>query len=631
MIEVEMTEDTSIIQSIINDLKGSSPLWEDFVSKGAKLHASLRSTAASLETFLDSMMKIADAATSSKGAAKDVGATLTKMVLRHRSIEQKLRVLSGLFGDSLIVPLQEKIDEWKKSVNHFDKENSKEYKKAKQDLKKVGLETVRLHKKVNKKGKFGQKERLEAVMKMASAQFGVFEEHQKRALRKVMIEERSRYCILLNLFQPVVEQEVSLLSDAENLSTLLQEAAKQCEKPNNLPDAGEHIIEQFKLSESGFLDEQTTPPNSPHSHRRQHSFSVSSGASSRSSSPSSRVGSPEKGTLTRSKSVSASSHKPAPPVRRSSVLSPQRENYLEKHLGMSRLSISSQDSATNHSYYSSMSSLDSQSVDCLPPPPVISPAPPSPNPSEESLPPPPPMEEMFEEKTRKKSWTLDSGFYSSMSSSLDRSPSASLAQVPYDDNDSGHYEAVVPYEPGMPGDPEGYYENPQYVTPNIKTYRSNSESFSSRVHGLQLKRSISYDTERSHRNDITVQHLRRVGFQDPRSPGKGLDLSAQIAANAAEVAAHFQRKDDKDDIPTSPGKWRPPVAKKNYFSPPTSPSRSPNSDKFWKQMENPRRGLDNEFLDDSYSVRNINSETSNSFLSQIQRQRSCMKYVTKHQ
>ena len=52
------------------------------------------------------------------------------------------------------------------------------------------------------------------------------------------------------------EQEVSLLSDAENLSALLQEAARQCDKPNNLPEAGEHIIEEFKLSESGFLDEQ---------------------------------------------------------------------------------------------------------------------------------------------------------------------------------------------------------------------------------------------------------------------------------------------------------------------------------------------------------------------------------------
>ena len=142
---------------------------------------------------------------------------------------------------------------------------------------------------------------------------------------------------------------------------------------------------------------QITPPASPTNHRRTHSKSVSSSASSRSNSPSSRVGSPEKGTLTRSKSMSAASHKPAPPVRRSSVLSPQRESYLEKHLGTSRLSISSQDSATNQSYYSSMSSLDSQSVDCLPPPPapLIPPAPPSPNPSEASLPPPPPMEEII--------------------------------------------------------------------------------------------------------------------------------------------------------------------------------------------------------------------------------------------
>ncbi|CAB4033699.1 MTSS1 isoform X1 [Paramuricea clavata] len=559
------------------------------------------------------------------------------MVIRHRSIEQKLRVLSGLFGDSLIVPLQEKIDEWKKSVNHFDKENSKEYKQAKQDLKKVGSETVRLRKKVNKKGKFGQKERLEAVMKMASAQFGVFEEHQKRALRKVLIEERSRYCILLNLFQPVVEQEVSLLSDAENLSALLQEAARQCEKPNNLPDAGEHMIEDFKLSESGFLDEQLTPPSSPSNHRRQHSYSVSSGASSRSSSPSSRVGSPEKGTLTRSKSMSAASHRPAPPVRRSSVLSPQRENYMEKHLGMSRLSISSQDSATNQSYYSSMSSLDSQSVDYLPPPPapVLPPAPPSPNPSEVSLPPPPSMEEILRERACQKSRTVDSGFYSSMSSSLDRSPSTSLAQVPYDDNDSGHYEAVVPYEPGTPGDPDGYYENPQYVSPHVKTYRSNSESMTSRVHGVHFqKRSMSYnEAERFDRNDIAVQHLRRVAFQDPRVKCFDLktDLSAQIAANAAEVAAHFQRKDDKDDSPVSPGKWRPPVAKKNYFSPPTSPNHSPNFDQFWRQMENPRRGVDNEFLDDNYKARDPSTETTNSFLSQIQRQRSSMKYVAKHQ
>lgn len=225
-----------------------------------------------------------------------------------------------------------------------------------------------------------------------------------------------------------------------------------------------------------------------------------------------------------------------------------------------------------------------------------------------------------------------------MSSSLDRSPSQSLAQVPYDDNDSGHYEAVVPYEPGTPGDPEGHYENPQYVSPHLKAHRSNSESMTSRMHGVHFaKRSISYnEAERfDHRNDLTVQHLRRVGFQDPRAVGKGLDfktdLSAQIAANAAEVAAHFQRKDDKDDVLGSPGKWRPPVAKKNYFSPPTSPAQVRHFDKCFQQMENPRRGLDNEFLDESYKICDNSTERSDSFLSQIQRRRSSMKYVAKLQ
>lgn len=247
--------------------------------------------------------------------------------------------------------------------------------------------------------------------------------------------------------------------------------------------------------------------------------------------------------------------------------------------------------------------------------------------------------DLFLERSSQKYGTVDSGFYSSTSSSLDRLPPTSLPQVPYDDNDSGHYEAVVPYEPGGLGDLEGYYENPQCVFPHAKTHRSNSETLAPRTHGVRFaKRSISYsETERFEQSDLNMQHLKRIGYQDSRAIGK-TDLSAQIAANAAKVAAHFQRKDDKELMDTS-DKWRPPVAKKNYFSPPTSPVsshaspvRSTNFDKVWKQMENPRQGIDNEFLDDNYKISESVIDTSpNSFLSQIQRRRSCMKYVAKRQ
>lgn len=183
-----------------------------------------------------------------------------------------------------------------------------------------------------------------------------------------------------------------------------------------------------------------------------------------------------------------------------------------------------------------------------------------------------------------------------MSSSLDRTSLTSLAHVQYDDNDSGHYEAVVPYEPGNLGDMEGYYESPQYIMPNMKIQRSNSEIIEGSRHPSFLsRRSISVNENESlEPNDKTIQHIRRIPRQDPHAKMVDFktDLSALIAENAAELAKHFQRKDDK-------------------------------------QMENPRRGFDNEFLDESYKVNEDNFEPS-SFLAQIQRRRSTMKYVAKH-
>ena len=41
-------------------------------------------------------------------------------------------------------------------------------------------------------------------LQQASAQQGAFEEQEKRYLRKVLVEERTRYCLLASCFRPVV-------------------------------------------------------------------------------------------------------------------------------------------------------------------------------------------------------------------------------------------------------------------------------------------------------------------------------------------------------------------------------------------------------------------------------------------
>ncbi|EDO47387.1 predicted protein [Nematostella vectensis] len=94
MTELEATEG-NLIQSIINDLKNSAPVWDDFVGKAGKLHSALRRKFRAADSFLDAFQRVADVANNSRGSSRDIGQSLTKMVMRHKSIDGQLKALIG--------------------------------------------------------------------------------------------------------------------------------------------------------------------------------------------------------------------------------------------------------------------------------------------------------------------------------------------------------------------------------------------------------------------------------------------------------------------------------------------------------------------------------------------------------
>lgn len=126
-----------LFQAIVNDMKSSYPIWEDFNSKATKLHSQLRTTVLAAVAFLDAFQKVADMATNTRGATRDIGSALTRMCMRHRSIETKLRQFTNALLESLINPLQERIEDWKKAANQLDKDHAKEYKRARHEIKEV--------------------------------------------------------------------------------------------------------------------------------------------------------------------------------------------------------------------------------------------------------------------------------------------------------------------------------------------------------------------------------------------------------------------------------------------------------------------------------------------------------------
>uniref|UniRef100_A0AAQ4RGM7 MTSS I-BAR domain containing 1 n=1 Tax=Gasterosteus aculeatus aculeatus TaxID=481459 RepID=A0AAQ4RGM7_GASAC len=311
-----------LFQTVIGDMKGSYPVWDDFISKASKLQAQLRTTVVAVAAFLDAFQKVADVATSSRGGTRDIGSALTRMCMRHRGIEAKLRQFSMVFLDCLINPLQEQTEEWKRVANTLDKDHAKEYKKARQEIKKRSSDTLKLQKKA-KKGRGDLQPQLDSAMQEVSDKFLLLEETEKQAVRKALVEERSRFCCFASMLKPVVEEEMSMLGEITHLRTLTDDLKTLTMDPHKLPASSEQVIVDLKASECTWSYQ--TPPSSPSttvSRKSSMCSSLNSVNSSDSRSSGSHCHSPTSHFRYRASSSSSSSVLPQQaPARLSSISS----------------------------------------------------------------------------------------------------------------------------------------------------------------------------------------------------------------------------------------------------------------------------------------------------------------------
>ncbi|XP_043972915.1 protein MTSS 1-like isoform X5 [Gambusia affinis] len=264
VIEKECSALGGLFQTVIGDMKSSSPIWEDFITKAGKLQSQLRATAVAVTIFLDAFQKVADLATNSRGGTRDIGSALTRMCMRHRSIEAKLKQFSMCFLEGLINPLQEQMEEWKRGVNTLDKDHAKEYKRARQEIKKKSSDTLKLQKKAKKADNHGRGDfqpQLNSAMQDVSDKYILLEETEKQALRKALIEERQRFCCFVALLQPVVDEEMSMLAEVTHLQTISEDLKALTSDPHKLPPASEQVISDLKGSDYGWSYQ--TPPSSP--------------------------------------------------------------------------------------------------------------------------------------------------------------------------------------------------------------------------------------------------------------------------------------------------------------------------------------------------------------------------------
>ncbi|XP_036951942.1 protein MTSS 2 isoform X3 [Acanthopagrus latus] len=272
-----------LFQAIVNDMKCSYPVWEDFSAKATKLHSQLRTTVLAAVAFLDAFQKVADMATNTRGATRDIGSALTRMCMRHRSIEAKLRQFTNALMESLITPLQDKIEDWKKTANQLDKDHAKEYKRSRHEIKKKSSDTMKLQKKARKEmqGRGDLQPQLDSAMQDVTDMCLLMEETEKQAVRRALVEERGRFCTFISFLQPVVNGEIAMLGEITHLQAIIDDLTVLTTDPHKLPPASEQVIKDLKGSDYSWSYQ--TPPSSPSSSGSRKSSMCSSVNSAHSS------------------------------------------------------------------------------------------------------------------------------------------------------------------------------------------------------------------------------------------------------------------------------------------------------------------------------------------------------------
>uniref|UniRef100_A0A671U1T5 MTSS I-BAR domain containing 2b n=1 Tax=Sparus aurata TaxID=8175 RepID=A0A671U1T5_SPAAU len=277
-----------LFQAIVNDMKCSYPVWEDFSAKATKLHSQLRTTVLAAVAFLDAFQKVADMATNTRGATRDIGSALTRMCMRHRSIEAKLRQFTNALMESLITPLQDKIEDWKKTANQLDKDHAKEYKRSRHEIKKKSSDTMKLQKKA-RKGRGDLQPQLDSAMQDVTDMCLLMEETEKQAVRRALVEERGRFCTFISFLQPVVNGEIAMLGEITHLQAIIDDLTVLTTDPHKLPPASEQVIKDLKGSDYSWSYQ--TPPSSPSSSgSRKSSMCSAHSSASRSSGGGGSVG-----------------------------------------------------------------------------------------------------------------------------------------------------------------------------------------------------------------------------------------------------------------------------------------------------------------------------------------------------
>ncbi|VDD75949.1 unnamed protein product [Mesocestoides corti] len=202
----------------------------------------------------------------------------------------------------MVNPLSTHMDEWKKTLSQIEKDHNREAKRARGDLKRALSEANRLKRKLSKQGSSNSsslhsrqnsggstigrgvglgepptsnrsippsvpsgigtsslKVRTDSAIKNLEEKVRLMEDLERASIKRLMLEERGRYCFFFNCLRPVLETETSLLGEITTLRELFTALSTATQNPSQLLDDAESVLAHT----GGRVDGHSISPNGP--------------------------------------------------------------------------------------------------------------------------------------------------------------------------------------------------------------------------------------------------------------------------------------------------------------------------------------------------------------------------------
>ncbi|KHN76626.1 MTSS1-like protein [Toxocara canis] len=182
--DAEFNALASMYQSVVQDMKVMYPAWENVSQKAVKLASQLKATLGCISAFVDALQSVGDAANNLKGATRDMGACLTRVCIRQRSIENRLRSLADALTDELALSIQNKGNQWKQRISEMDRHASKFCRKVRSHKGGVDVSAV---------------------------------SEQRRMCYALLVEQRNQLSFFISALLPVLNNELCVLEESAHV------------------------------------------------------------------------------------------------------------------------------------------------------------------------------------------------------------------------------------------------------------------------------------------------------------------------------------------------------------------------------------------------------------------------------